>query len=62
MQRVRMLREALEGENDLVVPAKRQRNKLQGFARLLCKLGVVAVTESLDELFATVLRETDMRK
>lgn len=62
IHRVRMLREALKGESDVTVPAKGQTKKLQGFARLLCKLGIVAATESLDKLFAMVLRETNMHK
>lgn len=62
IHRVRTLREALTGEGDLALPAKGQTNKLRVFARLLCKLGVVAATESLDDLFVTVLRETDMQK
>lgn len=62
IHRVRMLREALNGKGGLAGPTKTEAKKLKVFARLLCKLGVMASTESVEDLFDTVLRDTDMHK
>lgn len=61
VQRVRWLREAIES-GDVEGPTRQQGNKLRVFARVVCRLRVVAATAELPELLRTVLSETDMQK
>ena len=58
--RARAVRKAVEA-GDVQGPSKAQMKKLAGFARLLCKLRVVAASQGMPELFGAVVDETDMK-
>lgn len=62
VDRSKMLGKAMLEGKGVEGPTKAQANKLRVFAKVLCRLRVVAASQGVPEVLRVVLNETDMQK